>query len=344
VLSYVESKSSTVPAALHIRHDNITLQGAGKGLTKLNFELWDGRSPDKWDVVNGKLVRGCGIYVHGTDDAKAPRRNFRMLDLELCGNGRNTGNQNWPADPTTGDGWDITHKGVVYDFDKHLDGLTIERCHLHNWWGEIVYGGGQNIRAASLIDCDVHTTNGDCWSVSGDNEVRGNVLHGAVHSAIEDHIFRFASYTGNEIYDIDHEGIALLTAPNPSGRVTIQGNNIHDCPKFAVRMINAAKVDCLNNVATNCASDNTNPAAFEVQANAVGKVCSDVVVAGNTVQTTKGATRHAFRSLGSDAGSLKSLTFSGNVADANGGQIDRGSTYDTVNSDAGCLYEAVPVT
>ncbi|KAF3884592.1 MULTISPECIES: right-handed parallel beta-helix repeat-containing protein [Nostocales] len=150
------------PSSLIINYDNIVLFGDGIGKTILH-------SSGDYSVIDGNVVRGHGIMIQGTLNPRQPRKNVVIRNLELSG-GTNgfTGNNKWPADPLTGDGWDLSHKGIVLDFNTSLDNITIDSVYVHDFRGEVIYGGGDGIQKVIISNSKLHGSNGALLSIEAD--------------------------------------------------------------------------------------------------------------------------------------------------------------------------------
>lgn len=155
-----------VAASIVINYDNITLVGDGIGKTIL-------RSRGKWSVVNGQVVRGIGILIKGTDNSNRPRRNITIKNLELSG-GTNgfTGSRGFPADPKTGNGWDLSHKGIALDFNKNLDNITINSVDVHDFRGELIYAGGSGVGKVTILNTKLRNSNASLLSLEAELTVR----------------------------------------------------------------------------------------------------------------------------------------------------------------------------
>jgi hypothetical protein len=154
--------TTDIPSSIVINYDNITLLGDGVGNTILH-------SRGNWSVINGQVIRSMGILIRGTNDPNQPRKNIIIKNLELSG-GTNgfTGNRIFPADTTTGDGWDITHKGIVLDFDKSLDNITIDSVYVHDFRGELIYAGGAGIGKVTISNTKLHSSNASMLSLDAE--------------------------------------------------------------------------------------------------------------------------------------------------------------------------------
>lgn len=147
------------PSSIVISYDNITLAGDGIGKTIIE-------SRGSWSVIKGQVVRGHGIMVQGTNNSSQPRKNVTIKNLELHGGLTGlTGDRGWPANPKTGDGWDISHKGIVLDFDKYLDNITIDSVYVHDFRGEVIYGGGSGIGKLTISNTKLANSNASMLSL-----------------------------------------------------------------------------------------------------------------------------------------------------------------------------------
>ena len=148
-------------AAIHIRHDHMALRGAGIGKTVL-------RTRSEWSVVNGNVVRGCGIRIHGTGWDLAPRHDIVLTGFELDGGAGFTGNFAWPASTKDGDGWDITHKGIILASDDCVDDVTLDSIYVHGYRGEVIYAGGLSLGKVRLSHVRAEDTNASTFNITAD--------------------------------------------------------------------------------------------------------------------------------------------------------------------------------
>ena len=148
-------------AAIHIRYDNVTLRGAGIGRTIL-------RTHSDWSVVDGKVVRGSGLRIHGTGDPGAPRHGITLAGFELDGGAGFTGNFAWPASTKDGDGWDITHKGIILSADDCVDSVTLDSLYIHSYRGEEIYAGGIGLGKVRLSHVRADDTNASTFNITAD--------------------------------------------------------------------------------------------------------------------------------------------------------------------------------
>jgi len=221
--------------ALSISASNVTIQGAGRGLTTIVFYIHGGLNPfNNWELVGGAVNRGTGLVIHGGANAGATVRNITIRDLTFAGmptiGGGYTGNDTFPANPVTGDGWDITHKCISID-NSYVDNVQVVNCDLRDWRGELIYGSGVNIGYVLVDDCDLHSTNADCVSVSGEIETQNNRMYTAAHAGIEDTYVQLPErHHDNVISACLRHGISLSSNAQTSfGPVDVYDNIIQGC-------------------------------------------------------------------------------------------------------------------
>lgn len=140
----VQPQQSGAEALYITNPKSILIRGDGSSATKIKFYVFGGGDPStSWEVIDGEVHRGSGLRITTPsnpwlDEYEAPY--VGIFDLEFDGGAYpgNTGDRGFPADPITGDGWDITHKGIVTFGLFNI--VHYERVYLHNWRGEISWG------------------------------------------------------------------------------------------------------------------------------------------------------------------------------------------------------------
>jgi hypothetical protein len=146
--------------AITINYNGITLCGAGVDKTIL-------RTNGTYALVNGAVRRGHGILIKGTADCKTPRKNITLKNFELDGQAGWTGKSGWPADTATGDGWDISHKGIIPSWDACVDSVRLENLYVHHFRGEIMYVGGMGMGSLTVRNVKMGNTNGSDFNLYG---------------------------------------------------------------------------------------------------------------------------------------------------------------------------------
>jgi hypothetical protein len=146
-------------AAIHIRHDHMTLRGAGIGKTVVHTR-------SAWSVEKGNVVRGSGIRIEGTGWGARPRHDIVLSGFELDGGAGFTGHFGWPASTKDGDGWDITHKGIILSIDDYVDDVTLDSIYVHGYRGEVIYAGGSGLGKVRLEHVRSEDTNASTFNIT----------------------------------------------------------------------------------------------------------------------------------------------------------------------------------
>ena len=153
---------------------SLTMRGCAADRSVLDFRGVGGVDPDgNWQTVPTSATnaapavwRGGGLYLDGDTSRPepAPRRIARLeLDrLVFRGNRQRTGQTAYPADPVTGDGWDISDKGFWLQ-DVYVGTVICRDTDFIGWRGEIFYAVGADdaIEQLSLTRCKLLTGNGN---------------------------------------------------------------------------------------------------------------------------------------------------------------------------------------
>jgi hypothetical protein len=303
-----------------VDYDNTTLWGAGmdgsRGGTKL-------RTRGDWSLVGGNVVRGVGIWVHGTPDALTPRKNITLRDFELDGGSGYTGNFGWPADTTTGDGWDITHKGIILSADDNVDQVTLERVWVHSYKGEVIYAGGMGLGRVTVTGIRSEDTNGSTYNITADATVTdsefgkgrfwieigtmfkgkaGTFTNNVFHDAnVDGAIAHAQGDLGEQPYLFENNrftscpGASFLFVGGVGGPVTIRNNTFTDCGGIETSSYGHATTDPAGqNQKITFESNTLTGGGFLVNLLGHGK---DISVKGNTFinpKSDKGAATAAF--------------------------------------------------
>ena len=175
---------SSDPANNHAYDGQHILLGCGGGRpvavemlagSALLMKGLDGVDPaTHWQAVHsarygGPAVwRGSGIFIRGGRSAAAApgpvtirctgRPGSCLID---GGSGAGTRVYTIPASPATGDGWDITQKGVQQENDAFHGDLTLDGLEIRGFKGELQYQSGHHNGALTVRNCYLHDGNGD---------------------------------------------------------------------------------------------------------------------------------------------------------------------------------------
>lgn len=160
---------------------SLTLRGVAPTRTVFDFRGLDGADPEAgFQLVDTSssdptpaVWRGGGLFAQGDaiDPSPSPRRIARLelARLVFQGNRLHTGNYVWPADPATGDGWDITDKAFWLQ-DCYAGDILLSEVDMIGWKGEIFYSGGalDAVRSIHLEKCRFLTSNGSAFNPGTD--------------------------------------------------------------------------------------------------------------------------------------------------------------------------------
>ena len=258
--------------ALTIRGDNVRITGDGPAATRLLFRIAGDRDPSNdFEVIakDGKSTvwRGSAIAIEGSGKDTAPRHDIVIENLEIDGGAYpgNTNDRTWPVPTETGAGWDVTHKGVTILSVRFYRRLQFANLHLHNFRGEIIYGGGDGIDEVLIENCNLHSTNGVGISVGASQIVRSNRIHDCASGGVESyHFIKEARYLDNHFSGM-RGGINIQTDWNSSAVAMICGNTFEECRTAGILMnIENGPTIISDNVFVDCGYENTFDASIQI--------------------------------------------------------------------------------
>ncbi len=247
--------------------DNITFRGEGKFVSIIDCFTLNGAHPDTgWQLFNGAVWRGSAFYIPGHDAPTLPvlsrQHSIRFERLGINGNASFTTNETSPALTTNGDGWDVTHKGVYLEATKATDDIVVDDCHIHNWRGEGVYGGGGvdghkqvTVRKSLIHNC------ADSVSVASANlTVIRNEFHTVSHAGIENSIPRGSHerHEFNWIHDCPNMGVSIFGQGDPkNGTFLSHRFNVYErCNVWGLRAGELENALIEDNWFIDCGGDN----------------------------------------------------------------------------------------
>ncbi|MDI4238199.1 hypothetical protein OZ411_35905 [Bradyrhizobium sp. Arg237L] len=144
-----------------------------KNKSRILFRNHDGGElQSNWQTVNGKVWRGPGIFLKGRPSPASDRSNLpsvTLVDIELDGGCDRTNTYNFPADVSSGDGWDLTHKGLWAENDRATGDWTLMRSKVVRFRGEVFYQGGSHHGSFTGRDIVMGQTNADILNPCGTN-------------------------------------------------------------------------------------------------------------------------------------------------------------------------------
>lgn len=143
---------------------------------KLAYYHVDGSSRQTgYQIKGGQVWRGGGVFLKGALAAPADyndRTQVTLEDLELDGGFPRTvfgAGAPWPANPATGDGWDITDRGLWVENDRYVGDMRLINVKIHRFGGELVYSGGKSGARDPVLhirECELSDGNGNALNPS----------------------------------------------------------------------------------------------------------------------------------------------------------------------------------
>ncbi|WP_156176316.1 Ig-like domain-containing protein [Hymenobacter terrenus] len=67
----------------------------------------------------------------------------------------------------TGDGWDISHKGIFLSNNDYVNNVELQNLYVHHYRGEILYTGGPNVGRLHVNNVRTENTNGSDFNLYG---------------------------------------------------------------------------------------------------------------------------------------------------------------------------------
>ena len=200
---------------------SLVLRGVAAQRSILDFKGVDGADPETaWQSVPTSdgdptlaVWRGGGLFVAGDVGYPAPpERKVARLEfsrLVFQGNRQHTGQYAFPADPATGDGWDVTDRAVWVQ-DCYVGEIIARDFDCIGWKGEMFYLAGEldAVERVELDRCRFVTGNASGFN-PGVNAVvlARDCEFGDCFQAQEDTGKLSARYVGCVWRDCDHIGL-----------------------------------------------------------------------------------------------------------------------------------------
>ena len=200
---------------------SLTLRGCAAVRTVLDFRALNGgdpeaevqRVPTSASDPSPAVWRGGGLYLQGDPTDPGPgNRTIARLELNRLifnGNRQRTGAYEWPADPATGDGWDITDKALWLQ-DCFVGEIVCRDVDMVGWKGEILFTAGEAaaLERLELQRCKLATSNGSALNPGVDVEILAvDCSFGDCFQAQEDVAKTRAIYRNCTWHDCDAMGL-----------------------------------------------------------------------------------------------------------------------------------------
>lgn len=297
--------SASNSLAIYINRSNITLWGAGVGQTVL-------LTPPEYRLVNGEVVRGTGIWISAPLSATLTNgqdtKNITLRDFELDGQTGWTGRYGFPASPIDGDGWDITHKGIILSQGRYVDNVIIQDFYIHRYKGEVIYGGGERLGRVRLTRVKSEDINASTYNLTGaaiveDSEFGLSRFWIEVGTAFAN---KSGYFRNNYFHDArSGTGIGLAQGDGLTQPYTFVNNRFENCVGvLGVYGGVGGPIVMSDNTVTNCAGD-----FFQ------GGVAPNTVIPGLTLNKNIVIERNVLTNVGTFAalaGRLDNVTFRDN--------------------------------
>jgi hypothetical protein len=160
-------------AAFFIRRSDVTILGNGTEETILSLKTRDsyGNLADPmttWlnepNIGQGDIIFRGGAFRVGNSTQVI--ENITFANLRLTGNCTATLDHTVGGVQATGDGWDMSHKGIIIGGAYAVPGFIIRNCYLDRFRGEIVYAGGTEPTEISVIETIIEECNASAHACS----------------------------------------------------------------------------------------------------------------------------------------------------------------------------------
>lgn len=164
-----------------IVRSSLTMRGCAAARTVLDFRAHGGADPDdSWQVVatsasdpSPAVWRGGGLYLQGDATRPDPAvRKIARLELDRLvfqGNRSRTAETAYPANVSTGDGWDVTDRAFWLQ-DIYVGEVVVSDTDFIGWRGELFYAVGDDdaIERIAMTRCRLLTGNGNAFNLGCD--------------------------------------------------------------------------------------------------------------------------------------------------------------------------------
>ena len=221
---FLTNRAGGQQEAVVITHGNTTLWGAGMDATKGGTRLV---TRSDWNLLNGEVFRGHGLRVMGTPWATPPLTNITLRDFEMDGGSGYSGNFSWPANPATGDGWDISHKGIILAWDDCVSTVAMQRVWVHSYKGEVIYAAGHCLQKVTVDSIRSEDTNASTFNITANFTVT-NSYFGKSNLWMElgaNGPYNSSTWTNNTFKDAARYGINITQGDGRANTPHVFKNN-----------------------------------------------------------------------------------------------------------------------
>ncbi len=235
---------SAYPVIFPLTSSNLVFMGDGPTQSILSGYMPGLKNPvTNWNLTGNSYDPISRFGMFRIDSTNSAINNVQFRSLGITGNLGWTGNYDVGGVAATGDGWDLSSKGIAFDGANDISNILIFNVDIYGWRGEEIYGGGSDVGSVYIVNDDLYGTDGDAISISGnvliDNTTMGGTSTGDdVYNGIEDFSLGAPQQTTveNSIISVSSDpsavhgyGIAYLGLPTSSLTVTntqLENNDI----------------------------------------------------------------------------------------------------------------------
>jgi fibronectin type 3 domain-containing protein len=187
------------PYIFKITTGNLELVGDGPDLSIISCYTLGLKDPEtNWTVIGDgseyfKIKRGGAFRVWNQFGNTI--ENLRFEGLRITGNTTATGNSAVGGIPSTGDGWDMSHKGIHFNGygEGAIRNVEIINCHVDHWRGENIYAGGLATGNVLIRNTHVYHSNASAISMSAGVIIEDSVIH-SCYNAFENFALKDYQY------------------------------------------------------------------------------------------------------------------------------------------------------
>jgi len=244
VIKATDQMTAQISAAVKIRYNNVSLVGASPQTNLFCRGAWSTyfnsvQFPGQTAAVRGGCLN-IGDNAGPNGAAGEAISNITVSHLHLYGM-TNGNTYNVSFDPTvaplltTGDGWDITHKGIHLWDNSVFSNITIDSVVIQDFKGENIFSGGSVLTGMVISNSTLMNFNGDGISMlAAGLQVINNTISNGSNAGIENSTMGATPsalvlqlYQGNSISLMPREGINIVGVDSvlASGFVQIVSNS-----------------------------------------------------------------------------------------------------------------------
>lgn len=290
-------------ATVQIRRDSVTLWGAGRNDNGNGTALY---SRGQYLVIDGSVVRGDGIGFYAPS-AGGEIDGVVLRDFELNGNTTgHTGDYEWPADPSDGDGWDTSNRGINLSGSSGTlpTSAEIRNVWIHKFKAPLIYFGGNKLGTVVVDNVISENTNASTINIAGDSVVVTDSEFGLSRFWVEigpKQPDDYGRYDNNYFHDAAKKQAFVFSGGDGyEHEYLIENNTFEDCnfgQSFSDQLFQfgggvAGSIVIRSNTMTNCGG-----ALFTTTPLATVDTTRDVTIKNNDIETQGGEVFYFLREV-----------------------------------------------